>query len=182
MSQTAGSWENGGVCIKRYSVNDRIRASEVRLVDKDGGQLGIKSLDEAKQLASEQQLDLILISPNAKPPVCKIANYGQFMYKMKKKEKESKKTIQVIKELKMSHKISIHDYDVRIRQAKKFLGKKNKVKVTVVFRGRDIVFKETHGVKMLNKFLEDLEEYGNKDNDIVKSGRNLSVMVNPKTR
>tara|TARA_Y100001970_G_C14189353_1_gene834424 strand:- start:782 stop:1090 length:309 start_codon:yes stop_codon:yes gene_type:complete len=102
------------------------------------------------------------------------------MYHQKKKEKQSRRSGQVIKELKLSHKISSHDYNVRINQAIKFLSKKYKVKVTVVFRGREIVFRDKLGVEMVNRFLNDIEEYGIKDNDIVKSGRNLMVMVNPK--
>ena len=123
---------------------------------------------------------MLLLSSNASPPVCKIVNYGQFMYHQKKKEKQSKKTTQVIKELKMSHKISVHDYNVRINQAVKFLSKKFKVKLTIVFRGREIVFRDNLGVEIVNRFINDIEEYGIKDNDIVKSGRNLSVLINPK--
>ncbi len=122
----------------------------------------------------------MLISDQATPPVCKIVDYGQFMYQQKKKEKKSKRTSNTIKELKMSHKISIHDYNVRVNQAIKFLTKKLKVKVTIVFKGREIIYRDQLGVKTIERFLEDLNEYGTKDNDIVKSGRNLSVMLNPK--
>ena len=122
----------------------------------------------------------MLISEQATPPVCKIVDYGQFMYQQKKKEKKSKRTSNTIKELKMSHKISIHDYNVRVNQAIKFLTKKLKVKVTIVFKGREIIYRDQLGVKTIERFLEDLNEYGTKDNDIVKSGRNLSVMLIPK--
>ena len=138
------------------------------------------SITEARKLSSEKNLDLLLLSSNASPPVCKIVNYGQFMYHQKKKEKQSKKTTQVIKELKMSHKISVHDYNVRINQAVKFLSKRFKVKLTIVFRGREIVFRDNLGVEIVKRFINDIEEYGIKDNDIVKSGRNLSVLINPK--
>jgi translation initiation factor IF-3 len=140
----------------------------------------VVSITEARKLSSEKNLDLLLLSSNASPPVCKIVNYGQFMYHQKKKEKQSKKTTQVIKELKMSHKISVHDYNVRINQAVKFLSKKFKVKLTIVFRGREIVFRDNLGVEIVKRFINDIEEYGIKDNDIVKSGRNLSVLINPK--
>tara|TARA_B100001989_G_C24521733_1_gene456243 strand:+ start:543 stop:914 length:372 start_codon:yes stop_codon:yes gene_type:complete len=123
---------------------------------------------------------LVLISKDAKPPVCKIVDYGQYIYQQKKKEKQSKKTTQTIKELKMSHKISSHDYNVRINQAIKFLTKRFKVKTTLVFRGREIAYRETLGMKLIERFLSDLEEYGTKDDIIVKSGRNLSVLINPK--
>ncbi len=112
--------------------------------------------------------------------MCKIVDYGQFMYHLKKKEKQSRRSTQVIKELKMSHKISIHDYNVRLNHAKKFLSKKFKVKITIVFRGREIVYRDGLGMDMVFRFLKDIEEYGIKDNDIVKSGRNLSVLINPK--
>lgn len=131
-------------------------------------------------MGSDQNLDLMLISKDASPPVCKLIDYGQFMYQQKKKDKKSKKTNNVIKELKMSHKISIHDYNVRINQAIKFLDKKYKVKFTVKFKGREIIYRDQLGVKTLDKVIKDLNEYGIKDNDIVKSGRNLSVLINPK--
>lgn len=137
-------------------------------------------LQEARRISSEQNLDLILISKDAKPPVCKIVDYGQYVYQQKKKEKQAKRPSQTIKELKMSHKISTHDYQVRINQAIKFLGKRYKVKTTLVFRGREIVYRDTLGMNLIEKFLSDLEAYGTKDDVIVKSGRNLSVLINPK--
>ncbi|MBH37693.1 translation initiation factor IF-3 [bacterium] len=170
----------GGTFIKHYIINEKIKAEKVRLIDNEGNQLGILPISEARRLSLEKNLDLLLLSGNASPPVCKIVDYGQFMYHQKKKEKQSRRSGQVIKELKLSHKISSHDYNVRINQAIKFLSKKYKVKVTVVFRGREIVFRDKLGVEMVNRFLNDIEEYGIKDNDIVKSGRNLMVMVNPK--
>tara|TARA_B100000427_G_scaffold238209_1_gene201130 strand:+ start:5472 stop:5780 length:309 start_codon:yes stop_codon:yes gene_type:complete len=102
------------------------------------------------------------------------------MYHQKKKEKQSRRSTQVIKELKMSHKISTHDYNVRLNHAQKFLSKKFKVKITIVFRGREIVYRDGLGMEMILRFLKDIEEYGIKDNDIVKSGRSLSVLINPK--
>ena len=102
------------------------------------------------------------------------------MYQQKKKEKQQKKATQTLKELKMSHKISIHDYTVRINQAKKFLGKKHKVKLTIPFRGREIMYRDQLGTKIIDRFLGDIAEYGIKDNDLIKSGKNLSVIINPK--
>ena len=122
----------------------------------------------------------MLISKDATPPVCKLIDYGQFLYQQKKKEKKSKKSNNIIKELKLSHKISIHDYNVRINQAVKFLEKKYKVKITIRFKGREIIYRDQLGIKTIDRILEDLNEYGIKDNDIVKSGRNLSVLINPK--
>ena len=137
-------------------------------------------LEDAKRLSAEQNLDLLLISGDANPPVCKLVDYGQFMYQQKKKEKQQRRSAQVIKELKMSHKISIHDYNVRLNQAEKFLKKKNKVKLTITFKGREIVYRDTLGIKLADKFLLDIEDHGIKDNDVVKSGRSLTVLINPK--
>lgn len=131
-------------------------------------------------MSTEKNLDLLLISGDANPPVCKLVDYGQFMYQQKKKEKQQRRSVQVIKELKMSHKISIHDYNVRLTQAEKFLKKKNKVKLTITFKGREIVYRDTLGNKLADKFLADIEEHGIKDNDVVRSGRSLTVLINPK--
>ncbi len=166
--------------IKRYIINDQIKANEVRLIDSEGAQLGIVSIQEARRLSSEQNLDLLLLSPKVKPPVCKIVNYGQFMYQQKKKDKSAKKNVQIIKEIKMSHKISIHDYNVRKRHAIKFLSKKFKVKVTLTFRGREIVHRDGLGVKLINKFIDEIKEYGVQDNHLSRSGRFLSTLINPK--
>lgn len=140
------------------------------------------ALDEAKRIAQEKDLDLLLVSKDVDPPICKLINYGQFMYQQKKKSKQNKakKSSNVIKEIKLSHKISIHDYNVRVNHAKKFLSKKNKVKLTIFFKGREITYRDNLGVQTAERFLEDIQDYGTKDNDIVKSGRNLTVLINPK--
>jgi len=142
----------------------------------------VLALDEAKRIAQEKDLDLLLVSKDVDPPICKLINYGQFMYQQKKKSKQNKakKSSNVIKEIKLSHKISIHDYNVRVNHAKKFLSKKNKVKLTIFFKGREITYRDNLGVQTAERFLEDIQDYGTKDNDIVKSGRNLTVLINPK--
>lgn len=166
--------------IKRYIINDKIKANQVRLIDNAGEQLGIVSIEEARRISLEKNLDLLLLSPKVKPPVCKIVDYGQFMYQQKKKDKSAKKNTQTIKEVKMSHKISIHDYNVRLKQTIKFLQKKYKVKVTLTFRGREIVHRDGLGVKLINKFIDEVGEYGVQDNNLSRSGRFLSTLINPK--
>jgi translation initiation factor IF-3 len=172
----------GGNSIKKHIINEKIRAKEVRLIDDEGKQLGVVSLAEAREMAESKGLDLLLVSKDVEPPICKLINYGQFLYQQKKKSKQNKagKSANVIKEIKLSHKISIHDYNVRVNAAKKFLGKKNKVKLTIFFRGREITYRDNLGVQTAERFLEDILDYGSKDNDIVKSGRNLTVLINPK--
>ena len=170
----------GGNPIKHYYINQRIRAKEVRLIDQDGTQIGVMPIREALSKADEQGLDLIQITNQSNPPICKLADYGQFMYQQKKKDKQQKKHGQVIKEIKISHKISDNDYETRLNQAKKFLDKKYKVKLTVTFKGREIVFRDTLGMDRVKKFVDDIQDYGIKDNDIVKSGKNINLLINPK--
>ena len=120
-----------------------------------------------------------MISETANPPVCKIINYGQFMYHQKKKEKQTKKSAQVIKELKMSPKISANDYNVRLTKGIEFLKKKYKIKLTIFFRGREIVHKDL-GETVLNRFIADISEFGVPDKDITKSGRQMIAIINAK--
>ncbi len=180
MKKKVNNRDRGGKSKKRYSINEQIKAKEVRLIDNKGNQVGVVPIEKAKEMSNDLNLDLLLISKDANPPVCKIADYGQFLYQEKKREKQTKKTTQTIKELKLSHNISIGDYNVRLNHAKKFLTKKYKVKLTVVFRGRHIIYKNDHGIKIVERFLEDIKEYGTKDNQEIRPTRNLSIMINPK--
>lgn len=165
--------------IKKYIINDRIKAKEVRLIDEAGNQVGVVDTRVAQDRANSVQLDLVLISETANPPVCKIIDYGQFMYQQKKKEKQSKKSAQVTKELKMSPKISEHDYMVRLTKGIEFLKKKYKVKLTIFFRGREIVH-QSLGESVLNRFIEQISEYGIADKEITRSGRQMIAIINPK--
>ncbi|WP_042263863.1 translation initiation factor IF-3, partial [Clostridium butyricum] len=125
---------------KDFSMNEGIREKEVRLIGKDGEQLGVVSTNEARRLADENELDLVMISPNAKPPVCKVMDYGKFVYEQSKKEKEAKKKQKVIsiKEIRVSLTIEEHDIDIKAKNARKFLLDGDKVKITVRFRGREM--------------------------------------------
>lgn len=124
-------------------------------------------------------MDLLLISENSNPPVCKLVNYGQFMYQQKKKEKSARKSAQVTKELKMSPKISEHDFQVRLNKAKTFLGKRYKIKLTIFFRGREIVHKDL-GEQLAQRFLDELKDLGTSDSQLTKAGRNFVVIISPK--
>lgn len=166
---------------KNYLVNEQIREKEVRLVGSDGEQLGVVSSSEAQKIADEKELDLVLIAPTAKPPVCKIMNYGKFLYEQTKKDKEAKKNQKVIniKEVRLSPTIEAHDIEIKANNARKFLNAGNKVKVTVRFRGReaDYSFK---GNKILNSFYEKLEEVGVIEKAPKLEGRNMIMILAPK--
>jgi translation initiation factor IF-3 len=160
-------------------INEQIRAREVRVVEESGNQLGVITIQDARRISTEKGLDLVLISENAVPPICKLVDYGQFMYQQKKKSKQGKKSVQVTKELKMSPKISEHDYQVRVNQGFKFLEKKYKIKLTIFFKGREIVHSEL-GYELANRYINDIKELGNAENQPSMSGRSLIVIISPK--
>ena len=164
---------------KKYAVNDRIKAKEVRLIEESGHQFGVINIQEARKISEDKGLDLVLISESSSPPVCKLVNYGQFMYQQKKKEKQSKRSAQVTKELKMSPKISEHDYQVRVNQGIKFLGKRYKLKLTIFFRGREIMHSEL-GYDLANRYIEAIKEIGTAESPPARTGRSLTVMISPK--
>ena len=164
---------------KKYIINDHIKAKEVRLVEETGNQIGIINIQEARKISTEKGLDLVLISENATPPICKLVDYGQFMYQQKKKSKQGKKTVQVTKELKMSPKISEHDNQVRLNQGLKFLDKKHKIKLSIFFRGREIVHSEL-GYDLANRYINDIKEVGKSESPPSVNGRSLIVIISPK--
>lgn len=152
------------------------------MIDYDGTQVGVVSIEKAKSIATERNLDLLLVSSTTSPPVCRVIDFGQFRYQQQKKEKQSKKSgrnTSTIKELKMSPKISEHDYMVRLTSAKKFLTKGFKVKLTVFFRGREITHPEL-GKSILEKFLENIKDLGSPESKIMNTGKIFSVIINPK--
>ena len=140
---------------KDFSINDEIREKELRVIGSDGEQLGVISSAEAKRLAEEKDLDLVMISPNAAPPVCKIMDFGKFVYEQSKKEKEAKKKQKVleVKEIRVTPNIEEHDFGFKSKNARKFLQDGNKVKITVRFRGREVNNSKA-GEMVLNKFIE----------------------------
>jgi len=144
--------------------------------------LGIVSIEEALRLAKEDGLDLVEVAPNADPPVCKIMDYGKFKYRASKKIQESKKKTKVfqLKEVKLRPRTDAHDFDTKVKSIRKFLEKKNRVKVTIFFRGRELAYFEA-GEEMLNRVLEAVKDMGTVEDQIKKEGTNrLSVVVVPK--
>ena len=177
--------ENGRCCrisSKGHQINEEIRDKEVRLVSATGEQLGIMSAREALERAVEADLDLVKISPTAVPPVCKLMDYGKYKFEQTKREKEAKKNQRVveIKEIRMSPSIDVNDFNVKLRNAQKFLGEGNRVKVTVRFRGREMAHTDI-GRNLLVKFAEDCGEVATLDKEPKLDGRHMSIFLSPKT-
>ena len=164
----------------QYRINRQIRVPEVRVVTEGVGAT-IMSTREALQLAESQELDLVEISPNADPPVCRIIDYSKFLYQQKKHQKEIKqKQVKMeVKEIRFGPQTDDHDYNFKLKHAKEFLAEGNKVKAYVFFRGRSILFKE-QGEILLLRFANDLEEYGKIDNMPVLEGKRMSIFMSPK--
>ena len=165
-----------------YMINEQIRAREVRLVG-DNVETGVYSISEALKIADEQGLDLIEISPNAEPPVCKILDYQKFLYQQKKrlKEQKAKSTKVVFKEIRFGPQTDDHDYNFKLKHAVGFLKEGAKVKAYVVFKGRSILFKE-QGEVLLLRFANDLEEYGKVEQMPVLEGKRMILMITPKKK
>lgn len=162
-------------------INEQIRDKEVRLVGVDGEQIGIVSIKEAQQMASEKNLDLVKIAPQAKPPVCKIMDYGKYKFDAAKKEKEARKKQKTIsvKEVRLSASIDRHDFETKIRNAQKFLKAGDKVKISVMFRGREMMHTQK-GIEILDQAMGLLEEVGVAENKPKLEGRNMAIVVAPK--
>ena len=167
--------------INDLMINEEIRDREVRVVNQEGEQLGIMLTTQALALAEEQELDLVKIAPNARPPVCKLMDYGKYRFEMSKKEREIKKNQKVIetKEVRLSATIEDHDIDVKYRQAIKFLQDGNKIKVTIRFRGRQISHSEI-GAEVMQEFAERIKDYGTVERRPLVEGRNMTMMVAPR--
>jgi len=160
--------------------NHEIKAKEVRVVTEDGKQLGIMPLKKALQIAFDEGLDLVEVAPKANPPVCKIMDYGKFVYKQKKKLQEAKKkqTSFQVKEIKIRPKIDEHDLNTKLNNMKKFLSKGEKCKVIIVFRGREILHHDL-GLELLNRIKEELKDLGRVEQEPKLEGRNMSMVLAP---
>jgi len=161
-------------------INQSIRARQIRVIDADGKQVGIMSLDDAVALAKRQGLDLVEVAPDGNPPVCRIMDYGKYRFEQTKREKEAKKkqhTIKV-KEVKFRPNIDDHDYQVKLRHAIDFLQKGFKVKLQVFFRGREFVHPEI-GKKLLDRVIGDVAEYGAVESSPKQLGRSISLTIGP---
>jgi translation initiation factor IF-3 len=166
---------------KEFLMNEEIKEKEVRLIGSKGDQLGIVNAKEALKMAEEEESDLVMISPNANPPVCKIMDFGKFIYEQSKKDKDAKKKQKVIslKEIRLSPTIDEHDILIKANNAKKFLLAEDKVKVTVRFRGREAEYSFI-GNKILNNFISKLEGVCVVEKPAKLEGRNMIVILAPK--
>jgi translation initiation factor IF-3 len=162
-------------------VNDRIRGTEVRLIGAEGENLGVVTPARAMALAEEAGLDLVEISPNAVPPVCKIMDFGRFKYEQQKREAEARKKQKVIeiKEIKFRPGTDTHDYDVKMRSVMKFLDEGDKVKITLRFRGREMAHQQL-GLDLLNRVADDVAEVGKVENMPKLEGRQMIMMIGPR--
>ena len=172
---------DGGVTISDLMINEQIRDKEVRLIGVNGEQLGIMPAKDALRLAREAELDLVKVAPAAKPPVCKIIDYGKFRYEMARKEKEAKKKQKIIevKEVRLSPNIDVNDLNTKTNAARKFLEKGNKVKVTLRFRGREMAHMNASR-HILEDFAKSLEDVAGIDKPIKQEGRSLTIFLSPK--
>lgn len=175
----------GGRCITiakdfQHEINEQIRDKELRVIDENGEMIGVMTAREAQRIANERNLDLVKVSPNAKPPVCKILDYGKFRYEEIRRQKDAKKNQKavVIKEIRMSVRVEEHDLQVKAKNAIKFLEQGNRVKLTIRFRGREMAYTD-QGRKALLDFADRLSEYGTMDKNPKLEGRSMSIFISP---
>ena len=168
------------MAVQDYRVNHRIRVPEVRLVDADGEQLGVVQTKLAKQKAQDAGLDLVEVSPNARPPVCKIMDFGKFKYEQRKKEKRGggKKVVTGLKELRVRPAIDVHDLSYRLDNGRKFLAQGHKVQVVCIFKGRQMAHPE-HGYEVMRKVAEDLEDVSKVERPARMMGRRMTMLLSP---
>ncbi|MBV7391259.1 MULTISPECIES: translation initiation factor IF-3 [Enterococcus] len=168
---------------KDMMVNDGIRAREVRLIDQDGEQLGVKSKVEALQIAEKANLDVVLVAPGAKPPVARIMDYGKYRFEQQKKDRESRKKQKVIntKEVRLSPTIDINDFNTKLRNARKFLEKGDKVKASIRFKGRAITHKDI-GQKVLDRLAEETTDIATVEQKAKMDGRSMFLVLAPKEK
>ena len=165
-----------------YLINEQIRDKEVRVIGPEGGQLGVMSIQDARAKAEEAGMDLVRVSPNAKPPVCKIIDFGKFRYEMARKEKDAKKKQKIveIKEVRLSPNIEENDLNTKIAQARKFLQKGNRVKVTLRFRGRELAY-VNQSKSILDDFAEQLADISTVDKQAKFESRSMFMFLAAKT-
>jgi len=164
----------------RLRINEMIKSPQVRLIGADGKQLGIRTIEEAQRIAYEADLDLVEVAPQGDPPVCKIMDYGKFLYEQEQKEKAAKKkqSVIVVKEMKLRPKIDIHDYETKKKHILRFLEQGNRVKVTIMFRGREMTHTEL-GLNLLNRLSEELADIAIVESKPDLDGRNMTMVLAP---
>ena len=164
-------------------INWGIRAPEVRVISADGKQVGVLPLKEAMRIAEEQGLDLVEVAPNASPPVCRIMNYGKYKYQQSKRTHDARKhqTVIHVKEVKLRPRTEEHDFQFKLRHAQRFLSEGNKVKVSVLFRGREMAYPE-HGMEVINRFIEGMKDLMVVEQAPRLEGRNMVTILAPKSQ
>ncbi|MDD5595791.1 MAG: translation initiation factor IF-3 [Candidatus Omnitrophica bacterium] len=170
------------VAINKFiRINERIRVAQVRVIGPDGGQLGVMTVQKALELANQSDLDLVEVAPGASPPVCRIIDFSKFKYDQEKKEREAKKHQKQgrLKEIRIKPNIDPHDYQTKLKQAIAFLDKKDKVKVNLFFRGRQMEHMDL-GRKILDKFITDTQNSAQLEKEPVLEGRVISLVLSPK--
>ena len=168
--------------IKEMQINEEITDKEVRLISNDGEQLGIVSAAQAQKLAAEKNLDLVKIAPQAKPPVCKIMDYGKYRFEQSNREKEAKKNQRVIeiKEIRLSPNIDVHDFDTKVGHARRFLSAGNKTKVSIRFRGREMTHTDL-GLTIMAQFAEKCADIASVEKPAKLEGRQMLMFLAPKS-
>jgi translation initiation factor IF-3 len=166
--------------IKQLRVNERIIAKEVRLVGDKGDQLGIMPLVQAREVARKNNLDLVEVAPTSVPPVCRLLDYGKYKYEQAKKEQQSRKSqkVSLLREVRLRPKIGIHDFEAKARTAKKLLTDGDKVKVTLMFRGRETTHPEL-GWKVLQRMVESLSDVSSLERQAIMEGRRMNIILAP---
>lgn len=166
--------------VKQLRVNERILAKQVRLVGEKGEQLGIMSVAQAREEARKQSLDLVEVAPNSVPPVCRLLDYGKYKYEQAKKEQQAKKTqkLSLLREIRLRPKIGIHDFEAKARTARKLLTEGDKVKITLMFRGREATHPEL-GWKVLQRMVESLNDISHLERQPVMEGRRMNIIMAP---
>jgi len=161
-------------------VNERIRISPIRLIDDEGNQLGIMPTEEARAMAVERSLDLVEVAPQARPPVCRLMDYGKFKYEQARKMREARKKQHniTVKEVKLRPKIEEHDLEFKLRHARRFLEEGDKVKFTLMFRGREVTHPEL-GVRVLERVRDELDDIAGVESRIAHEGRTMTMLLAP---
>ncbi len=174
-------WRCLPIASKELQINEQIRDNEIRVIDDNGGQLGVMSAREAQRIADEKNLDLVKIAPTAVPPVCRIMDYGKYRFEQAKREKEAKKNQHVveIKEIRLGLNTDVGDFNTKVRHATRFLEDGNKVKVSIRFRGRELGHPEI-GQEAMKRFAEACAEYANVEKPAKMEGRHMMMFLAPK--
>ncbi len=165
---------------KNLFINEQINAREVLVIDTDGTQLGVLKIEEALRAAEEKKLDLVNVAPAARPPVCRIMDYGKHKYEQSKRDREARKKQKLItvKEVKFRPNIDRHDFEVKLKNARRFLEEGDKVKVTVMFRGREVTHSNI-ALRLCQSMAEEIKEYGSVERPPKLEGRNMIMILNP---